>query len=76
MMIANNDQIMANKIYRQYYLLISEPKFFCQVQSKQQGQGKIVEIVTSINGIYDVQIPAKMNGEGPVKINRAEHAER
>lgn len=65
MMIANNDQMMANKVYRQYYLLITKPKFFCQVQSKQQGQGEIIEVVTSIDGIYDVQIPAKMNGEGP-----------
>lgn len=65
MMIASSEQIMANKVCWQYYLLISKPKFFCQVQSEKQGQGKIVEVVTSINGIYDVQIPAKMNGEGP-----------
>ncbi len=64
-MIADNDQMTVNKVCRHYYLLISKPKFFGQVQSKQQGQGKIVEVVTSINGIYDVQIPAKMNGEGP-----------
>lgn len=57
--------MMANKVYRQYYLLITKPKFFCQVQSKQQGQGKVVEVVTSVYGIYDVQIPAKTSGEEP-----------
>lgn len=59
--------MMANKVCKQDYLLISKPKFFSQIQSKQQGQGKVVEVVTSINGIHNVQIPAKMSDEEPAR---------